>query len=76
MNISPGIASGAQSVKKVPNRQNASVAVWDFVSWKVIFENGKFGTYFDKKACFARRFDFLRKPNDYRTFVRLRIRFA
>ena len=28
------------------------------------------------KACFARRFDLLRKPNDYRTFVRLRIRFA
>jgi hypothetical protein len=29
-----------------------------------------------QKACFARRFDFLRKPNDERTDVRPRIRFA
>jgi hypothetical protein len=52
-----------QSVKIVPNRQNASVAVWDFVSWEEIFEKGEFGTFLEKKACFARHFDFLRKPN-------------
>mgnify|MGYP006874820280 CR=1 FL=1 len=65
----------AEPVSDAISITTASV-VFFFVFGKEIFENGKFGTYLDKKACFARRFDFLRKPNDYRTYVRLRIRFA
>ena len=73
-----------QSVKKAANHQNADDIVLILLPPR-IYEGGGFargktgGSYIlntTQSACYARHFDLLRKPKDYRTHVRRRLWFA
>jgi hypothetical protein len=65
-----------QSVKKAANRQNEVLMIGGLYHLRQRIKEDDPVTRQAQSACCARHFDLLRKPKDYRTYVRRRLRFA